>query len=47
MMTALLSDQAEGETIELFAERGRYRVGARIQDNDLLRALAPATSTTG
>jgi hypothetical protein len=47
MVTALLSDQAEGETIEPFAERGRYRVGARIQDNDLLRALAPATSTIG
>jgi hypothetical protein len=47
MVTALLSDQQEGETVEPFAERGRYRVGARIQDNDLLRALAPATSTNG
>ena len=47
LVTALLSDQREGETVEPFGERGRYRVGARIQDNDLLRALAPGTSTTG
>ncbi|MEG8028944.1 hypothetical protein [Sphingomonas aerolata] len=47
MVTALLSDQREGETVEPFAERGRYRVGARIQENDLLRALAPGTTTTG
>lgn len=47
MITALLSDQDQGETVVPFAERGRYRVGARIQDNDLLRALAPGTSTSG
>ena len=47
MVTALLSNQAEGKTIDPFTDRGRYRVGARIEDNDLLRALAPATSTTG
>lgn len=47
MVTALLSDQREGETVEPFTERGRYRVGARIQENDLLRALAPGTTTTG
>jgi hypothetical protein len=47
MVTALVSDQRDGEFVEPFAERGRYRVGARIQDNDLLRALAPATATTG
>lgn len=47
MITALLSDQSEGELVQPFAERGRYRVGARIQDNDLLRALAPGTLTSG
>jgi len=47
LVTALLSDQREGEIVEPFAERGRYRVGARIQENDLLRALAPGTTTTG
>jgi hypothetical protein len=47
MVTALLSDQRNGETVEPFAERGRYVVGARIQDNDLLRALAPGTATSG
>jgi len=47
MITALVSNQREGETIEPFAERGRYRVGARIQDNDLLSALAPGTETAG
>ncbi len=47
MVTALLNDQHEGETVEPFTERGRYRVGAQIQDNELLRALAPGSSTTG
>ena len=47
MITALLSNQTDGETVEPFAERGRYRVGARVQDNDLLASLAPGTETTG
>ena len=47
MVTALLSNQRDGETVEPFAERGRYRVGARVQDNDLLASLAPGTETTG
>jgi hypothetical protein len=47
MITALLSNQRDGETVEPFAERGRYRVGARVQDNDLLASLAPGTETTG
>ena len=47
MVTALLSNQRDGETVEPFAERGRYRVGARVQDNDLLVSLAPGTETTG
>ena len=47
MVTALLSNQRDGDTVEPFAERGRYRVGARVQDNDLLASLAPGTETTG
>jgi hypothetical protein len=47
MVTALLSNQRDGEVVEPFADRGRYRVGARVQDNDLLAALAPGTATTG
>jgi hypothetical protein len=47
MITALLSNQRDGETVEPFAERGRYRVGARVQDNNLLASLAPGTETTG
>ncbi|WP_287346099.1 hypothetical protein [Mesorhizobium sp.] len=47
MVTALLSNQRDGEIVEPFAERGRYRVGARVQDNDLLASLAPGTETTG
>ncbi len=47
MVTALLRNQRDGETVEPFAERGRYRVGARVQDNDLLASLSPGTETTG
>jgi hypothetical protein len=47
MITALINDQSDGETVVPFAERGRYRVGARVQDNDLLTSLAPGTETTG
>jgi hypothetical protein len=47
MITALLSNQRDGEMVEPFAGRGRYRVGARVQDNDLLTSLAPGTETTG
>ncbi|MER9403661.1 hypothetical protein NKI36_06315 [Mesorhizobium caraganae] len=47
MVTALLSDQRDGEFVEPFGERGRYRVGARVQDNELLTALGPGTATVG
>jgi hypothetical protein len=47
MITALLNDQAEGDTIEPFRERGRHRVGARVQDNDLLKAFACGVTTGG
>lgn len=47
MVTALISNQREGDMVEPFAERGRYRVGARVQDNELLAALAPGTQTIG
>ena len=47
MVTALIGNQRDGETVEPFAERGRYRVGARVQDNELLTALAPGTETAG
>jgi hypothetical protein len=47
MVTALLNDQREGEFVEPFGERGRYRVGAQVQDNALLAALAGGTKTFG
>ncbi|ANL49725.1 hypothetical protein AMC87_PC00022 (plasmid) [Rhizobium phaseoli] len=47
MITALLNDQGEGDTIEPFRERGRHRVGSRVQDNDLLKAFARGVTTGG
>jgi hypothetical protein len=47
MVTALIGNQRDGETVEPFSDRGRYPVGARVQDNELLAALAPGTETTG
>lgn len=47
MITAILNDQNEGETIEPFRERGRHRVGARVQDNELLKAFACGVVTGG
>jgi hypothetical protein len=47
MVTALLSGQEDSEFIEPFGDRGRYRVGARVQDNELLTALAPGITTVG
>jgi hypothetical protein len=47
MMTALLSDQRAGDIVEPFGDRGRYPVGARVQDNELLKALAPGIVTAG
>jgi hypothetical protein len=45
MLTALLSNQPDGDIVKPFGESGRYRVGARIQDNALLAVLATGTRT--
>ncbi len=47
MIAALISDQTQGDTLEPFQDRGRYRVGARVQENELLSAFAPGISTAG
>jgi hypothetical protein len=47
MITALVNDQSEGEIVEPFRERGRHRVGSRVQDNDLLKAFASGVTTGG
>ena len=47
MITALMSGQSDGDKIEPFANNGRYRVGARVQDHELLRAFGPGVVTVG
>ena len=47
MITALLNNQSQGETVEPFRERGRHRIGSRIQDNELLKAFASGVATAG
>lgn len=47
MITALLNDQREDEFVEPFQERGRLRIGSRVEDNDLLTAFATGVSTKG
>ena len=47
MIVALLNGQPSGATVEPFQERGRYRVGSRVQDNELLQFFAPGVSTHG
>lgn len=46
MIVALVADQSEGENVDAFRERGRYPVGSRVEDNELLRSFAPGISTT-
>ncbi|WP_287171596.1 hypothetical protein [Mesorhizobium sp.] len=47
MIAALLYGQADGENVEPFRDYGRYQVGARIQENELLKAFAPGVVTAG
>lgn len=47
MIAALINDQIDGDTVESFGDRGRHRVGSRIQNNELLKAFAPGVTTVG
>ena len=47
MVVALLNDQPTGATVEPFQDYGRYRVGSRVQDNELLQLFAPGVTTHG
>jgi hypothetical protein len=44
-VVALLNGQLSGTTVEPYQEHGRYRVGSRVQDNELLQLFAPGVST--
>ena len=47
MIVALLNGQPKGDHIEPFRDYGRYRVGSRVQDNELLKVFAPGVTTEG
>ena len=47
MLVALINGQPKGDTVEPFQEQGRYRVGSRVSDNDLLRVFALGVRTEG
>jgi hypothetical protein len=47
MITAMLNNQREGKLVEPFQERGRFRIGSRVEDNELLSAFAAGVRTKG
>jgi hypothetical protein len=47
MLVSLINDQPSGEKVVPFQEQGRYRVGSRIADNDLLQIFAAGVATEG
>lgn len=47
MIAALVNDQDDGAVVESFRDRGRHRVGSRVQDNELLKAFASGVATEG
>jgi hypothetical protein len=47
MLVALINGQPEGDKVEPFRVQGRYRVGARVSDNELLQVFASGVSTEG
>lgn len=47
MLVALVADQADGEALEPAKSKGRFPIRCRIEENDLLRALAPGMTVAG
>jgi hypothetical protein len=46
-IVAIIADQATGDTLEPGGKQGRYPVGTRIQDNELVRAFAKGVQVEG
>jgi hypothetical protein len=46
-IVAIIADQPTGETIKSGGKQGRYPVGARIQDNELVRAFSKGVQVEG
>jgi len=46
-IVAIIADQPTGETLEAGRKQGRYPVGARIQDNELVRSFSQGVEVEG
>lgn len=46
-LVAIIADQPKGESIEAGLKKGRYPVGARIQDNELVKSFSKGVEVEG